>query len=873
MKATEPFVLALVLVRRQPELLQECLDALSAQSRKPDAIKVLDLRENATTSPLVQPASLGLEISVEASPLLTLAAALIRTASRESTTTGFEELPDLIWLLESDAIPNPQSLAELVRQFEVSPSLAILGPKLLHRDQSRRIESLGITTSASGELLNRHADEYDQGQFDADSDVFATNPFGALYRADALASLQLEAAGDSELMVGYASAVQLRRQGQRVAVSPRSWVSRQPVPGSGFEKRRVSFGLRLALWPSWLTWVQILLLPLEVLFRSVRLIFSKQPQAVPIELWFWIWYWFTLPTRIAELRQLMPSDKQSRAALRPLLATRAQLALRRQLNRIDPREQPTIQGSGFIESGSFWFALIPLLASLPLLPLGVVADGIGQLPLSPSLSEIFDSLNLAASEGWIYSMLLLSAILPGSPSQDLAWVVFLTPTLAYLSSWQLFRRFSGASALTVVSALSYSVVPAVLISRYEGLANFTLTLVTLPWLLLVLLKLMEPQSVARSWRNAGLAGLLLALTSGLTPVLLSIALIVIIAMAVLRPARSLWFAVVLLPTVVLVAPRLIAFSSDPATFLIGWQNAAAQDSIWQISNNEWIGSGLNYLVALLILAVVVVVSLPSRIGFGVFSLAIGVLALQLVIAEASVVLQIAATLLLLLSIAIALEVEPLASIRQRNLATWSILFIGLLAIPTILRPVDLNWSASDRVLPAIVHAAAAVDPGVLTLNLSVSGDEVETYVEVGNGTHLDQNLGRDDAFAMNQDLPLTTPEQAELAAALASGAVESVSNLLEGSQVSFVLLTTPSPEVANNINSLGLLEAAGVTERGQLWRVSGAEPFQAKPVALNGWVVATLALLAIYLLLALPTPGSMRRSRGDASIFVGGDEG
>lgn len=871
MNLTEPYVLALILVRDQPELLQDCLDALSTQSRKPDSVRVLDLRGNSDASPLVQPAALGLEISLESSTRLTLASALSSAALESSITQG--RPPDLVWLLQSDAIPNPQSLGELVRRFEVSPSLAILSPKLLHRDQSRRIESLGITVSASGELLNRHADEYDQGQFDSDSDVFAANPFGALYRADALADLKLDAAGNSELMIGYASAVQLRSRGQRVAVSPRAWVSRHPVPVSGFEKRRVSFALRLSIWPSWLIWVQVLFLPLEALLRSIRSILAKQPQAVPIEFWFWLWYWLTLPTRFAEMRRLMPSDKPTRALLRPLLATRAQLAMRRQAIRIDPREQSVAQGPGLMESGSFWFALIPLLAALPLLPMGAIAQGIGQLPLSPSLAEIFDSLNLAASEGWLYSMLLIAAILPSSPSQDLAWVVFLAPVIAYLSSWQLLRRFSGATAFTVVSALSYSLAPALLISRYEGWSTITLAVAVLPWLLLSLVKLFDSQSASRSWRQAGLAGLLLALTSGLTPMVLVLALALTLAMASLRPARSLWFVAALVPAIVLVAPRVIALAHDPTTLLLGWHNLGSHSLIWQVFNYEWVDSGLTFLVALVILAVVVVVALPSRTGFVVFLLAIGLLAAQLVFAEASIVLQISATLVLLLSVAIGLQVESLGSVKQRSLATWSMLFIGLLAIPTILRPVDLDWSASDRVLPAIVHAAAAVDSGVLTLQLSISGEEVETHLEVGNGTHLDQSIGREDSFALNQDLPLTTLEQAELAAALVAGAVEPVSNLLAGSQISFVLLTTPSAEVTTNINSLGLLESAGVTERGQLWRVAGVEPFQAKAATLSGWVVATLTLLALYLLLALPTPGSIRKSRGDSSIFLGGEEG
>lgn len=38
------------------------------------------------------------------------------------------------------------------------------------------------------------------------------------------------------------------------------------------------------------------------------------------------------------------------------------------------------------------------------------------------------------------------------------------------------------------------------------------------------------------------------------------------------------------------------------------------------------------------------------------------------------------------------------------------------------------------------------------------------------------------------------------------------------------------------------------------------------------WVFLNLGLVAMYLLLAAPTPGSLRSRRADSSIFVEGDD-
>lgn len=859
---------AVVLVRDQPQLLQECLDALSRQEVKPDHVIVLDLRDSERNSPLQEPAALGLEITTVVgsgqSETEKLSSVL---AAPQVSKSGF------VWLLNDHSLPTPSALKIMASNFEVSPSLAQIAPKLLHRDQTRRIVSLGLSSSRTGSVLRRRADEYDQGQFDSDVDVLAATVTGSLFRTAELSAVELGPTNLDSDLTAIAVGIQLRARGQRVAVAPTAWVSVVPPSEGAFEVSRVDLAMRMALTPSWFFWILALTLPIQSLVRSIRSLILKQTGAVIPNLLFGIWFWFTFPTRLSEQRRFFPTNELVRKSLPPLLANRSEVKLRRSTqlgNLIEPRQTAT--QLGFVESGAFWFILLPLLLSLPLLPIGTHPHGLGLAPLSPTITEVFHSYQLSPESSWLLPLLSLLWLLPGEPAAGFAWINFLLPSVAFISSWQLFRSIIGVRAGTLIGAIVYSLNPFMFNARLEGQPLATFSAALLPWALLGLLRISQSGTTSRRWRWSAITALVLAATSAATPISLAVLLLLGLGLIVKRKLGIQWLAVVLIPASFVLLPRGIKYLADPVAALAGWGAVIDPErfDIWTAPAGGWLTSGILTMIALLLLTTLAVTAKPTQKSFGLLALALGVLTSSVMIPEVNLAANLIATLLLLT--ALLSNFSEIGSKRIITIGNFALLAVLLLALPSVAQPVSADWRADSRVTPAIVHAAANVNPGVLTFSLDTSSEVLVSSLQLGNGTHIDQSVDGGDTLFRNQQLPLDDLQQAQLAAALAAGSTEETAPLLSAGKISFVLLVNDDVEVRTNLESSGLLESAGVTEWGRLWRVRDAVENQPAEIPTSPWVLANFGMLALYLLLAAPTPGSLRRIRPDSSIFVEGED-
>lgn len=861
-------VVAVVLVGDQPQLLQDCLDALSNQEVKPDRVVVLDVRPHANTSPLQEPAALGLEVSVliaEGDTGLGAVVAMVRDS--------IDQESDFIWVLREDSIPAPAALRVMLHEFEMSPSLGQVAPKLLHRDQSRRIFSLGLTSSRFGDFLRRHSDEYDQGQFDSDSDVLAASPLGSVFRRSNLAELNSDERQLDSDGVAISVGLQLRAQGQRIAVAPRAWISFAPQPDSSFDILRDKQSVRLALLPSWVSWLTVALLPLESVVGAVRQMVLKRPARVLPSLAFGVWFWLTLPRRLREQALLFPSSAELRRSLKTLLASRVDLRLRRTMQRTGNLDAVTaVSQPGFVESGAFWFSLLPLLASMPLLPLGVHAAGLALPPLSPTVTELFTSYLVSPQDAWLLPVLILTGVWPGEPALAFSWLTFLAPTIAYLSSWHLFRAISSNRAGVLVAALTYSLSPILINARLDGYPLTVVSAAVFPWALLGLLKTSESTSSARRWRWSAVTGLLLAISAAMTPLVAVIAVVLASGLFTARKVGVQWLLVVAIPSILILLPRALAYQADIASFFAGWTvtEPASPRPIWNLSIFDWPVDGTLTILALILMATVAQVMRPNIASAAALLLALGALSSPLLIAETAPMANLTAVMLLLASVVGGSLVKTQATLT--TLGNFSVVAVLLLAIPALIQPIAADWRQDSRVTPAIVHAASSVDPGVITIALEGDGGELVSEIILGNGTHLDQWRDGGDALLRYQSLPLAPEQQAELAAALAAGSTEEAGNLLREGQVSFVLLKSDDSNLRTNLESSGLLESAGLTEWGRLWRVIDPVTFAPAKVQPNPWVYLSFAVLILYGLLAIPTPGSLRKSRGEASIFVEGDE-
>ncbi|WP_049578920.1 glycosyltransferase family 2 protein [Streptomyces sp. SBT349] len=113
----------------------------------------------------------------------------------DTSTYDLPELPHgepvhWLWLLHDDSAPEPDALAELLRQADASPSAAIVGAKLRGWYDRRQLLEVGVSIANSGRRwtgLDRR--EQDQGQHDQVRPVLSVSTAGMLVRRDVFEQL------------------------------------------------------------------------------------------------------------------------------------------------------------------------------------------------------------------------------------------------------------------------------------------------------------------------------------------------------------------------------------------------------------------------------------------------------------------------------------------------------------------------------------------------------------------------------------------------------------------------------------------------------------------------------------------------------------
>lgn len=173
-----------------PVALQS-LDALSLQHRLPDRVVLTGLSsgddeiEEARTHPLI--AEDGVDLVVrepvphpDQDPPLW---AVIEDARAELTT----DPTHWIWILHDDSVPEPPALSNLIEATRRSSGVGIVGPKLVHGDDPRRLVSVGHRITRGGRDVDEQvARELDQGQHDQRVDIIGVPLPGLLVRSDVL---------------------------------------------------------------------------------------------------------------------------------------------------------------------------------------------------------------------------------------------------------------------------------------------------------------------------------------------------------------------------------------------------------------------------------------------------------------------------------------------------------------------------------------------------------------------------------------------------------------------------------------------------------------------------------------------------------------
>lgn len=784
-------------------------------------------------------------------------------AAIQAGISALASRPNWIWILHDDSAPEADALRHLAKAAEISPSVAIIGPKLLDWNHPIEIQQMGLTITSTGRPFLQVEREYDQGQHDGSADTLAVSTAGMLislglweklgglddqtpvFAQDIELGLRARAAGFRVIIEATARVhhAGLAMQGER----PRKWVggSRR----QGLSKAHLHLATTILPLPAIL--LVYLLLPFIAIASVPWNLFNKNPGRSLGQITGWLWAWFTLPRRISA--RLRTRRLGQLTGARGLFASTEQQRKRRRRELVLEVE-PKDPVRGLFSSGAILLTLIPLVLSLTRFPQGaIVTDNLP--PIGRSFADIWNSVSadtLSYLNGlpgtsdpfnWFYAALAL--IWPQQPSLALAGFVFLAPSLVFVGSWLLLgvvsKRPWVRSAIAMAIALSPQLQSAAGNAAVVELAAF----VGFVWSAYFISKSFSAFNSARSWRWMALAAFAGALVAIASPLVFLLLLLTAIWLGVVRPARYgivLWFAI---PGLALLFPFVEVGSFD---FLVTSAARTAFDT-----------QSVYALVAMGVLA------LGLALGFAVGR---SLLLLGLVLSSALIVGLTRIDLLnfgelwLLLMLALGLgAAEFLDRLPRRgSLFGIGVVTSAALASGVFFGPLaELGFQrTADRQLPALVVALADVDPGTRTL-----------VIEFGEQTAVDFIWGEGRGAEDIATGYLANPTQsgfrdllAQLAGSLIAGNPDGVSELVQATSTDFVLLTGDQASVsaaAISVESTALFQASGDTDFGVLFRSLSvnSNPVEVSHPQRN----YQLWVLIAYVLLALPTPATIRGYR------------
>ncbi len=624
------FVTAVVVAHNAPDYLAVTLQALDSQSTKADQILVIE----ATGS---------------------LSDSLQKARSLANPEAHW------LWLLHDDSAPHFDALENLLRAVELSPSVAIAGPKQLSWQDPRVILQQGLTLTASGSIFSLVSGELDQSQHDQTDDVLAVGTAGALIRLDVFAALNGLDPAAPPFAADIDFSIRARIAGHRVIVvpaakvvhaalslagkRPRKWLGTTPRAAL----RRANIHLRVAYsaFPSALLfWF---FLPLIAISRAIWSIAVKRPDKLWSEISSALWGYFTIFKRLGSRRLIARSGRIKFTALKGLRATRQQVSSRRrssfeqlqivqnleQFNRADSTETPGLNAKGFIAGGGLWFAAALIALSFAFWPKDLAATGGGLLPLGDSWFEIFSRAGAsfqpiglgfyAPSDPFVWVLTAVAAATFWAPSLAIGLLLLLGKAVAFAGAWRLSSVLVESALVRNLAALSFALWPTIAVVNLEGRLPAMVIASALPWALFALCRVAgigksSPSTALQTWVWVGSAGLLLAAVGASAPSLIPI-LLVLVGCAIMARIRRFGYLIwVPLPLAAIMAPSILhyiieqqplAALADPGLpqasptmpfwqFILGGQQyGASLPLVGQISNWLLIPAILLSLVAIL----------------------------------------------------------------------------------------------------------------------------------------------------------------------------------------------------------------------------------------------------------------------------------
>lgn len=898
--------------------LLRALDALAAQTRRPDVLTIVACGPSSAlrgSARVAEAAEAVIETRASTTPAAALALALPRV--REDAA---------LWILTEDCAPAPEALEQLAGALERSPAAAIAAPKLLSDVDEHRIASFGQTMTRLGRAVDPAHGELDQGQHDGQDDALGADVRGLLLRAGRGLRPDPGLGGRDE---GLDLGVRARLAGGRIVLAAGARIAvddegaADGTAADAFARRRAQLHRRLSYAPAVavpLHWLA--LLPLA-LWRSITHLTGKRPGAVLPE-WGAAGVAMVSGSAVAQSRRAIRTNRSaSWASIAPLRVTRAQLRAR--LDDGHGTEAGVHEDLGFFSGGGAWAVLAALVAGVTLFASLLAWPALGGgalLPMRQTVAALWRDAAygqrgfgvgvVGPADPFSGLLAVLGSLWPGSPSYAivLLWVAALP--LAMLGGWFAATRITDRAGLRIVAGTVWALAPTFLIALSEGRPAAVLLHVLLPWVV-------HSALVAhRSWGAAGAASLLtaasLACAPSLAPAVVLLWLIAIVWLLARRTVRGavrmVW---VMVPSVAVFAPLAIwqatrgtlwALLSDPGAIVAAPQaaadpagrlaligglptmDAAGWPALLHVQSAPWV---LWLAAPLGVLALVSTITRRWSVGVGSLlvaaagvATAFAVVGITVAFAESEAVPiwpGSALSLAWIGALGAALVTLDCALTRPlwRGLAALvTVAGVVVCAVPTglaLLTGTAEIHRSELTTLPAYVNAQARAERelGTLVLSAQPSGALATTVVWGASAT-----LGAQATMLSTATAPLGK-DLAELSVDLVSARQFDASQALGALGVRFVLVESASDEETSAARSLRLRSATaldqrtgfvrvGETPRGVLWRMEAEPSTRAGLTAgqrATAQLVVTVELmvLAAALLLSIPTRASRRAAR------------
>lgn len=918
-------VTAVVVSHDSGDYLDATLQALRAQSRPVDRLIVVETSQNAAVNPAL-PSDSVLRLP-GASLADSLDAAIDGLSSSEDDWLWIihdDSAPDSDCLEQLLALEEKSSLAALIGPKQVRWD----NPRIILQ-QGLTLTPLGAPLSlVAGELdQSQHDDASDVlavGTAGALVRMDVWQQLGGLSKSapplasDYDLSLRVKLAGLRVLVAPHA---RIRHKGLALAgLRSRKWLGGTPKTAI----RKAQIHLRMTYSPLWVALGFWLLSAPILVVRVLWRLLQKRPDRISSEILAGLWGFFTLFSRLSGR-----TKNSSRAVQTVLSAFSAPWSTVRQANRshLDSEEAQDLReafdrgehelslaskGKTFVQSGGlFWMALL-LGLSYNFLPTNIAASGANVAPLSHSWYALFLRAGsswqpfgqgfFAPAEPFNWVLVALSGLTPWAPSLSVVLTFFLAPTIAFAGAWRMSTLVSSRAWVRNTLALAYALWPSFIEARNEGRITSVVAIVLLPWLVFSVARAAglgrsgSNRSMRQTWSWVGLSGLLLAAVGVSSP---SLVVLVFLALAITAFTRIrrfgylLWIPLPFMAVYTPLATFLAAGLSHPLAVLAdpGLANSTSKTSLFGLlMPGDWANLlGYGYLAAMAI-AVTALLSkrwiLASVLWlFGLVALVLAYLHQSIEYANpgAGIDQQTANGSPAALLAALGLVLLTLFALAAESNGKWVRAVLALAASLLLLAPLGASAALAsrdydvrdDRVVPWLLDASSQSGSNDKLLVIRPAGSSFSAqWLPIGGARLEDASVAYRYALADLNSKDANYKTVSELVAKLVSANGENLNALLSSSHVSHILVpnddSATSAELSNALDTIGSLEAAGLTEFGRLWRVT-VDVAPAPAAARSPWSITKavqLFVLVGFVLLALPTSGSSRRRAKEASIFI-----